>query len=130
MSSTRKILRAFLASPGDLQEERKAVHDAVVEFNEAWADELGYQIELVVWKDTAASFGRPQYLINQDVDRCDLFIGMIWKRWGTPPNNDGKFTSGFHEEFERSIDRRKQGETPEISLFFKEISEELRAGSR
>ena len=127
MSSTRKILRAFLASPGDLQEERKAVHDAVVEFNEAWADELGYQIELVVWKDTAASFGRPQYLINQDVDRCDLFIGMIWKRWGTPPNNDGKFTSGFHEEFERSIDRRKQGETPEISLFFKEISEELRA---
>ena len=127
MSSTRKILRAFLASPGDLQEERMAIRDVVAEFNDSWADKLGYQIELVGWEDTVAGCGRPQHLINQDVDRCDLFIGMIWKRWGTPPDNDAKYTSGFHEEFERSIDRRKQSGNPEISLFFKEISEELKA---
>ncbi len=128
-ANTRKILRVFLASPGDLQEERKAVRDVVAEFNESWADDLCYQLELDGWEDTVAGFGRPQHLINQDVDRCALFIGMIWKRWGTPPSQDGEYTSGFEEEFERSLARRERSrsEVPEISLYFKEISEDLRA---
>ncbi len=77
MRSTRKIIRAFLASPGDLQEERKAIREVVVEFNESWANELGYQVELIGWEETVSRFGRPQHIINQDVDRCDLFLGMI-----------------------------------------------------
>ena len=125
MSSTRKILRAFLASPGDLQDERRAVRDAVNEFNASLADELGYHVELVGWEETIAGYGRPQHLINQDLDRCDLFIGMMWKRWGTPPDPDGEYTSGFHEEFERSVARHKQSGSPEIALFFKEIPEEF-----
>ena len=125
MSDTRKVIRAFLASPGDLEEERKAVRDVVIEFNESWADELGYQVELVGWEETVAGFGRPQHLINQDLDRCDLFLGMIWKRWGTPPGMEGRFSSGFQEEFERSLARRERSGSPEISLFFKEIPNEF-----
>ena len=121
MSSTRKILHTFLASPGDLQDERKAVHDVVDAFNECWADEFGYQIELLGWEDTVAGVGRPQQIINREVDRCGLFIGLMWKRWGTPPDKDGKFSSGFHEEFERSMDRRERSGSPEIALFFKKI---------
>ena len=121
MSSTREILYTFLASPSDLQEERKAIRDVVTEFNECWAEHFGYHIELLGWEDTVAGFGRPQHLINQDVDRCDLFIGLIWKRWGTPPDRDGTFSSGFQEEFERSITRREKSGSPEIALFFKEI---------
>ena len=125
MPSTRKILRAFLASPGDLQDERRAIRDVVVEFNESWADELGYQIELLGWEETVAGYGRPQHLINQEVDQCDLFIGIIWRRWGTPPSKDGEFTSGFHEEFERAMARRERSDSPEISLFFKIISDDF-----
>jgi hypothetical protein len=125
MPSTRKIIRSFLASPGDLQEERKAIRDVVDEFNESWADEFGYQVELIGWEETVAGFGRPQQLINQDLDRCDLFLGMIWKRWGTPPDQDGAFSSGFEEEFERSLERREEKGSPEISLFFKQIPEEF-----
>ena len=125
MPSTRKVLRAFLASPGDLQDERQVIRDVVVEFNESWADELGYQVELLGWEETVAGYGRPQHLINQEVDRCDLFIGMIWKRWGTPPSGGGEFTSGFHEEFRRSMIRRERSGIPEISLFFKTIPEEF-----
>lgn len=127
MTDSRKVIRAFLASPGDLQEERKAVRDVVVEFNEVWADRLGYQVELVGWEETVAGYGRPQQLINQDLDRCDLFLGMIWKRWGTPPDTGGEFSSGFHEEFERSIRRRERTGKPEICLFFKEIGTEFLA---
>ena len=124
MPSTRKILRTFLASPGDLQEEREAVRAVVDEFNVSLADEFGYQIELRGWEDTVARFGRPQHLINQSVDQYDLFIGLIWKRWGTPPANDGRFSSGFHEEFEQAIARREDSGSPEIALFFKKIPDE------
>ncbi|WP_455245328.1 DUF4062 domain-containing protein [Petrachloros mirabilis] len=125
MPSTRKIIRAFLASPGDLQEERQAIREVVDEFNESWANELGYQVELIGWEETVAGFGRPQHLINQDLDRCDLFLGMIWKRWGTPPDNDGEFSSGFEEEFERSMARCEKTGSPEISLFVKQIPDEF-----
>lgn len=125
MSNTRKIIRAFLASPGDLQEEREAIRDVVAEFNESWANELGYQVELIGWEETVAGFGRPQHLINKDLDRCDLFLGMIWKRWGTPPDHGGEFSSGFEEEYARSMKRCEETGRPEISLFFKQIPEEF-----
>ena len=127
MPSTRRVLHAFLASPGGLEEERKAIRDVVDEFNRLWADELGYQVDLVGWEETVAGYGRPQHLINQDVDRCDLFIGMIWRRWGTPPDSDGNFSSGFEEEFQRSMDRRERTGRPQVSLFFKEIPEDVMA---
>lgn len=125
MASTRKVLRIFLAPPGDLQDERKAVRNQVNEFNASWADTLGYQIELMGWEDTASSYGRPQEIINEEVDRCDLFIGMIWKRWGTPPDSEGRFTSGFEEELQRAVGRRERDGSPEISLFFKQIPDDF-----
>ena len=124
MSGTRRILRAFLASPGDLQEERKAIREVVAEFNAFWAPELGYQVELLGWEDTIAGFGRPQHIINSEVDQCELFIGMMWKRWGTPPQRDRTHTSGFQEEFERALARRERAGSPEIALLFKRIPEE------
>ncbi|WP_166260098.1 DUF4062 domain-containing protein [Marinobacter salicampi] len=125
MTSTRKIIRAFLASPGDLQDERYAIRGVVNEFNESWANELGLQIELMGWEETVAGFGRPQQLINQELDRCDLFLGMIWKRWGTPPDLSGEFSSGFEEEYLRSLKRREIKGNPEISLFFKQVPDEF-----
>jgi hypothetical protein len=50
---------------------------------------------------------------------------MIWKRWGTPPDHGGAFSSGFQEEFERSMARREETGSPEISLFFKQIPDEF-----
>jgi hypothetical protein len=125
MPSTRKIIRAFLASPGDLAEERKAIRRVIEEFNDSWADALGYQVELIGWEEAVAGFGRPQHLINQDLERCDLLIGMIWKRWGTPPDLTGEFSSGFEEEFERSLVRREKSGSPDISLFFKQVPDEF-----
>ena len=52
-------------------------------------------------------------------------LDLIWKRWGTPPDKDGKFSSGFQEEFERSKDRRENSGSPEIALFFKEIPDQF-----
>ena len=107
-----KFYVVSLASPNDLQEERRTLRDVVIEFNESFPDLLGYQIELLGGEATSAGYGRPQELINQDVDRCDLFIGLIWKRWGTPQTKMTSFLSGFQEEFERSKRRREESGSP------------------
>jgi hypothetical protein len=123
MTETRKIIRVFLASPGDLGDERSIAKNVVDEFNNMLADTFGYQVELMGWEDTVSAYGRPQAVINQDLERCELFIGMMWMRWGTPPDKEGKYTSGFEEEFELSIARRKKTNKPEITMFFKDIEE-------
>ncbi len=125
MADTRKVVKAFLASPGDLGDARKTAKGVVDEFNTLFADEFGYQVELIGWEDTVSVFGRPQATINRDLERCEFFIGLMWKHWGTPPDLSGVYTSGFEEEFSRSVDRRKREGRPEISLFFKEIDAEF-----
>ena len=126
MSGIRRFVTIFLASPGDLAEERKVAKEIVDDFNSQLADALGYQVELVGWEDTLPGVGRPQAIINRDLDGCDFFVGMLWKRWGTPPGAK-PYTSGFEEEFERSMARNANEGRPEINLLLKDIGEELLA---
>lgn len=125
MTEVRRVVKIFLASPGDLSEERRTAKAVADEFNALLADEFGYQVELVGWEDTISEAGRPQAIINRDLERCEVFVGMIWKRWGTPPGGQGRYTSGFEEEFRTSLARQKQTGRPAVSLLFKEIGEEF-----
>ena len=125
MADVRKHVRVFLASPGDLAEERRLAKSAVDEFNNLFSESFGYQVDLVGWEDTVSVFGRPQAIINSDLAKCELFVGVIWKKWGTPPDVEGPYSSGFEEEFRTSLARRNDSGSPEMSLFFKDISEEL-----
>lgn len=119
----RTIIKLFLASPGDLVEERKAAKRIVDEENRNHAIPQGYQFELVGWEDTVAQHGRAQEVINRDLDQCNYFIGLLWKRWGSPPGpQDGPYSSGFEEEYQRSEARFKTTGKPSISLLFKSIS--------
>lgn len=125
MALTRKVIRVFLASPGDLDNERQLARILVDQHNDAYAEALGYYIELIGWEDTVSVFGRPQEIINKELESCELFIGMLWKKWGTPPDNENRFTSGFEEEYSISFKRRKENGSPEISLFLKDIESEF-----
>lgn len=125
MVTSRKVIKIFLASPGDLATERKLAKAAVDETNSTWANSFGYHVELVGWEDTVSSFGRPQAIINKDIEDCDYFIGLMWRRWGTAPSKEGPHSSGFEEEFELALSRRRDGGRPEISLFFRDIDADL-----
>lgn len=122
---TRTIVQVFLGSPGDLQDERRAAKAVFDKFNKQWAEHFGIGVELVGWEDTVSQYGRPQETINRDLERCELFIGLMHKKWGTPPSHGGEFTSGFEEEFELSLRSRRKSKRPEISLYFKSIDEEF-----
>ena len=123
MSETLRLLRVFLASPSDLVDERIAARDAIREVNELVARPAHYQVDLVGWEDTISEARRPQAVINDELDQCDIFIGMLFARWGTPPDNDGTFSSGFEEEFVRSRERRDRTGRPDIKLFFKTVDD-------
>src|SRR6185295_4404045 len=121
MSENLKVLQVFIASPNDLVEERRAIKEVADRLNAAFAKQVGVQIQLLGWEDRLPGYGRAQAQINEDVDKADLFVGFLWRRWGSDPGNP-KYTSGFEEEFHRAMDRREKSGSPEISLFFKKVS--------
>jgi hypothetical protein len=120
MHATRRILSVFLASPNDVAFERTLAEEVVSSVNRLAGPYLGWQIDLKKWEDTAPGYGRPQEIINPMVDECDLFIGLLWGRWGQP---SGTYSSGFEEEYQRARARRKAQNKPEIWLFFKQVDE-------
>jgi hypothetical protein len=126
MASYRRVLNVFLASPGDLESERRASKEVVDEVAMT-ARELGVSLELLGWEDTLPGAQRPQDAINADLDAADLVVGLLWRRWGQPTGH-AEYTSGFEEEFERAFQRRTSAgsRSPEIWLFFTEIEPALR----
>lgn len=121
MAGNRKVISFFLASPGDLILERKIAKKVADELNSMLSLKFNVHIELVGWEDTVSSAGRPQEIINRDLQRCDVFIGLLWKRWGSAPDNESKYESGFEEEFTIATTGNKRSKKPLISLFFKKI---------
>jgi hypothetical protein len=115
MHTTIRPLKVFLASPGDVKPERAAAEGLVNDMNKQLRS-LGWQIMLYMWEDVIPGFGRPQEIINASVDECDVFLGLLWEKWG---QQTGRYSSGFEEEFERALARRKATSEPEVWLVFK-----------
>jgi hypothetical protein len=114
----------FLASPGDMTEERKAVHDYIVAYNRTTAHPRGFQFEVLDWKHhSVPGVGRPQALITRQTlekyrGSLALVIGPLGQRFGTAT---GGYESGTEEEFKVAMDlRRETGDYPEIMWFFRE----------
>lgn len=85
------VYRAFLASPGDVAEERELARKVVEDWNAA--NSLARRVTLeVVGYETHAQLqmaGHPQDIINEQLlGRCDFLIGVFWTRLGTPTNKD------------------------------------------
>lgn len=91
--------RLFLASPSDLNEEREAVSEVVSELNLSFGNPNNIVIELLKWETNSApaiSKTSIQEIINKDIPEYDLFIGLLWMKFGTPTKD---FGSGTEEEF-------------------------------
>jgi len=91
--------RVFLASPSDLIEEREAVSEVVAELNLTYGNPNNIVIELLKWETNSApaiSKISVQDIVNKDIPEYDLFIGLLWMKFGTPTKY---FGSGTEEEF-------------------------------
>ena len=71
----KRNIAVFIASPGDLEEERQQFRDAILQLNAGLGDGANIHFEALGWEDRLASPGhRVQGLINAEIDRCDVFI--------------------------------------------------------
>ncbi len=105
MARQETVLSVFVASPADVDDERARLEEVINELNVAWAQNLGIRLELIRWETHASpGFGSsPQAVINEQIsDDFDLFVGIMWYRFGTPTERYG---SGTIEEFERAKSR-------------------------
>ena len=116
-------VRLFLGSPGGVEDERAAVRRVADGLN-ATLRRHGWQVEVLGWEDRGPASGRAQQDINADVERCDIFIGIVWDRWGTPT---GEHSSGFAEEWHLASARCEATGIPELWLCFKHIDAKRRA---
>ena len=120
MQADFRKIRVFVASPGDVQFEREQLAKVINELNltiTAIAPEKRVLLELVRWETHAApSLGSdPQDVVNRQIGEYDVFVGILWKRMGTPT---AVATSGTEEEFDRAYELWQRNRTFPILLYF------------
>jgi Domain of unknown function (DUF4062) len=114
----------FLASPGDVNDERQTVRQFFERYNRHTAQLWGVRFEVVDWENYATiGIGRPQELITAQTlerfrDSLALVVGMMGQRFGSPT---GKAESGTEEEFNWALESHCQTGFPEIKWFFRRI---------
>ena len=116
-------LRIFAASPSDMIAERAKI-EAVASMLKPLADSLGIILEVVDWSSVIPDMGRPEQVILDQVKPTswDVFIGILWHRFGTPTGGKDKSTkqeyfSGTEEEFKTVYSLWQSYERPRIMMY-------------
>lgn len=100
MSTEVTKIKVFVASPSDVLKERMAVDEVVKELNHSLGDEYRVTMEVVKWETHVhPQMGRPQGVIIDQTGQFDIFLGIMWNRFGSPT---GEAESGTIEEFTRA----------------------------
>ncbi len=117
-------LKVFLSSPGDLNKERSLFGEIIANANKVLAQsDSDIRLELVKWEtDTAPSLGKDaQSVVNEQIgDNYDIFVGLMWTRFGTSTPRAG---SGTEEEFNLAYKKLKTNpDSIRILFYFKDSS--------
>jgi hypothetical protein len=92
MARREVVLRVFVAFPDDLGDEVATVAASIEELNATLSRDLGKRLEMVTWRNAAIPgvSTDPQAVINEQIgDSYDIFVGMLWTRFGTPTPRGG-----------------------------------------
>jgi|GEM_PF-2210589 len=113
-----RTIRVFLASPGDIEEERRVFREVIVKLSSL----SEYRFQSLGFENALASTGnRPQDNINALIDQCDVFLTVFYRRWGCYSSDTVVYTGYTEEEFERANRRLANTGAPEIFCFFKHV---------
>ncbi len=117
MAQKAEIQYVFISGPSDTEKEKRYIKELIESLNRTLCPSLGLYLEPIIGPSHAsAGMSRPQSRINPFVEKCDIFIGVYKRKYGT---NTGLFDSGSREEFVIASRRKKKNRRkPEILLFF------------
>lgn len=123
MPTALTAYRIFIASPGGLIEIRKCFRSIIEKYNTEDAVRRGVLFIPVGWEDTLGGVGRPQALINREVEECDALFLVLHDRWGSNPGGVEGYTSGTEEEFHKALECLDDASKPmaDISVFFRTV---------
>jgi len=129
MSDQVTHYKIFVSTTDGLKEEFSALCQKVSAYSDIEGKHIKLQFDVVFWKNEPPGYGeRPQSVFNKELRECDYLILILWDRFGTPPDKDGKsrYKSGCEEEFYEAIKcyGDKPGDIHDIAVLFKEINEE------
>jgi tetratricopeptide (TPR) repeat protein len=99
----------------------------LVDFNEDDAISRGVYFQPIGWEETLGGIGRPQSIINKDLQTCDYFVMILWDTWGSPPGGDEErartHSSGTEEEYHIALECHADPDQPmrQLVVFFKGV---------
>jgi hypothetical protein len=108
LNESVRVIQIFVASPGDVQEERARVRRVAEELNlpGGLAQQCGCVFQVLDWHQASSAMGRPEQVILDQlpVKSWDVFVGILWTRFGSPSGLQNLSTgyaydSGTEEEF-------------------------------
>lgn len=103
MTFQANVLRVMIASPGDVAQERKAVTEEILRWNDANAFARKLILAPVKWEthSTPQQGGHPQAIINRQLlDDADIMVAIFGTRIGTPTEG---YISGTVEEIKKHV---------------------------
>ena len=111
-------LQVFVASPSDVAEERQRAKAVIDELRQPLAASKNLDIEYVGW-DThtipTITGKDAQTVINKQIGAYDIFVGIMWTRFGSPtPRADAATV----EEFRQALRWLKQRKISHILFYF------------
>ncbi|WP_420122379.1 tetratricopeptide repeat protein [Nakamurella sp.] len=110
-------LRIFIASPGDLGNERKAVRACIDEYNSRHAGTGSATYEVVGWERVRGTARRPQEAINELIAESHFMIALFKGSWGSEPGGSWGYTSGTEEELFTGLLELGRAEQPMRDLW-------------
>lgn len=98
-------MRVFVGAPSDVNNEREIIKKVINTMNKFYRGTEYSKFDLIeLKKDVRSDIGsglEAQEIIDSKVSgNYDLFIGILWKKFGTPTK---KYDSGTQQEFENAL---------------------------
>lgn len=118
MSENLNVFKLLISSPSDTIREKEIIVDVVEYLNDTLETILNVRIKLLgqgISSHSSASGENPQDILSKQFgDDYDIYVGIFWKRFGTPTE---RAESGTIEEFKDAYTRFKKDEG-EMKLAF------------
>ena len=112
-------VRIFISSPGDVREERDLLEDVITnELQPTIGKQLGLYLHPMRWeKMVTPHMGDIQKNVFKEMGEYDIFVGLFWKRFGTPTS---EHESGSEAEFRDAYRKWEEDRSRPILMYFRE----------
>lgn len=116
-----KIVKAFIASPSDTENERVLCDKIFNEINSSIGNIYNFRLESLKWENDVRPIinGKDgqSTIFEQIGSEFELFIGIMNKKFGSPTPRAG---SGTEEEFNEAYKRYEEKRDLEVMFYFNE----------